>query len=112
MPKLRCSASKCLYNQTHFCVRNRIHVQGVQAIEENETQCGTFKLNANNDLDSFKTEFAYLNEANEHLSINCDCEKCKYNDNELCQKDVVRISGSSAENRQDTACESFEKKLY
>ena len=46
----------------------------------------------------------------EHLSINCDCVKCKYNENDLCHKENVKISGSNADCRQDTVCESFEKK--
>ena len=46
----------------------------------------------------------------EHLSINCDCINCKFNENELCHKDIVKISGLKAQTRQDTACESFERK--
>ena len=44
MPKLTCGAETCIYNQDKYCIRNRIHVQGKEAIEENQTQCGSFKL--------------------------------------------------------------------
>ncbi len=110
MPKLRCSVQKCMYNQSRYCMRNRIHIQGTQAINEDETQCGTFKLGMEKDLTNLNTEFAFLDEANEHLSINCDCVKCKYNENDLCHKENVKISGITADSRQDTVCESFEKK--
>ena len=110
MPKLRCSVNKCMYNQSRYCTRNRIHIQGSQAIYEDETQCGTFKLAPEKDFKNMDTEFAYMDEANEHLSINCDCVKCKYNENDLCHKENVKISGSNADCRQDTVCESFEKK--
>lgn len=111
MPKLRCSAEKCLYNQEKFCARNRIHVQGSEALIEDETQCGTFKVNNGEKVHLYKTEFARLDGANEHLSINCDCYKCLYNSNDLCTKDFVKISGGSAITRQQTVCESFAKRV-
>lgn len=110
MPNLRCSAQNCMYNQQKYCARNRIHVQGCEALIEEETQCGTFKLDQGEKKD-YLTEFARFNEANEHLSINCDCEQCVYNEKELCRKEHVKISGMNAQNRQQTICESFEKKL-
>lgn len=110
MPKLKCSALMCMYNQTRYCVRNRIHVQGSLAMYEDETQCGTFKLAKDKDLSIFNVEFGYLNDANEHLSINCDCINCKYNENDLCHKENVKISGLNADSRENTVCESFEKR--
>ena len=107
MPKLHCNAQNCLYHQQHYCTRNRIHVQGVEACSEMETQCGTFKSRQGEDH-LFLTEFARFNEANEHLSINCDCVKCKYNYDKLCVKENVNIGGVNAECRQQTLCESFE----
>lgn len=111
MPKLRCSANGCMYNQGSLCARNRIHVQGCEACMEDETQCGTFRVSQGEKPVLFRTEFAKFEEANEHLSINCDAHLCKHNDNYLCTKDNVKISGSNAKNRQETVCESFEKKI-
>ena len=59
---------------------------------------------------SFLTEFARFNEANEHLSINCDCIECRFNYKDLCTKENVNISGFNAETRQQTKCDSFEKR--
>lgn len=110
MPRLKCTAKNCLYNQSSYCTRNRIHVQGTYAIEDEDTQCGTFKMCDNCPEGALKLEIAYLDDGNEHLSINCDCINCKFNENELCHKDIVKISGLKAQTRQDTACESFERK--
>lgn len=109
MPRLKCGAQNCIYNQNRYCSRNRIHVQGSQAIHEDETQCGTFKACDNENMGALKLEMAYIDESNEHLSINCDATNCKFNESELCHKDIVKISGISAKSRQDTSCESFEK---
>lgn len=105
MPKLKCSAEQCMYNAKEYCLRNRIHIQGDKADNEFETQCGTFKLSNNQD---HNVEFGVINEANEHLSINCDCVRCKYNHDKLCVKENVYIGGVNAECRQQTLCESFE----
>ena len=105
MPKLKCSSEQCMYNAKEYCLRNRIHIQGDKADNEFETQCGTFKLSNNQD---HNVEFGVINEANEHLSINCDCVKCKYNHDKLCVKENVYIGGVNAECRQQTLCESFE----
>lgn len=107
MPKLKCTAEQCMYNMKKYCLRNRIHVQGEYAKNQCETQCGTFKLSDKKKNDD--VEFGVINEANEHLSINCDALKCKYNHNELCVKENVQISGTNAECRQQTLCDSFEK---
>ncbi len=108
MPKLRCGADNCLFNQERYCMRNRIHVQGCRAVHEDETQCGSFRYCENDE--QLRVEFAYLNAENENVSINCDCTNCRYNDKELCVNDFVKISGHGTMHRVGTACESFEKK--
>lgn len=109
MPRLHCNAQNCLYHQKHYCTRNRIHVQGCEAVSDIDTQCGTFK-SKQGENQVFLTEFAKFNEANEHLSINCDCLECRFNYKDLCVKENVDISGFNAEARQQTKCDSFEKR--
>lgn len=109
MPKLHCNVQNCLYHLQNYCTRNRIHVQGCIACTDEETQCGTFKSKQGEEH-LFLTEFARYNDANEHLSINCDCVECRYNYKDLCTKDDVDITGYNAKNRQETKCDSFEKR--
>lgn len=108
MPKLKCAAENCLYNQERYCLRHRIHVQGTKAVHVEETQCGSFKYCE--DCEQPRVEFAFLDSENENISINCDCTNCKYNENDLCNKDFVKISGYGAMYRMGTTCESFERK--
>lgn len=107
MPKLTCGAETCIYNQDKYCIRNRIHVQGKEAIEENQTQCGSFKLKQEENKNIYTTEFARFGAVNEHLSIDCDSVHCDYNENLLCVKSNVKIDGADAVQRFDTFCKSF-----
>lgn len=110
MPKLKCSAHSCCYNQNSNCLKSIVKVEGECATSRKETCCSSYKRKDRVDKSNeYNAEFAFLGE-NMRASINCACVKCKHNRNEMCYAESVAIDGKNARTLSETNCESFTEK--
>lgn len=101
MPKLRCSATTCGYNQEECCCRDEIYVAGHDASTANETCCNNFYEAEGNARDVVSQR------PDEIIEIACEAQHCMYNQNCKCHADYVDVNGYGVSNAEDTACASF-----
>lgn len=97
--QLQCSATNCAYNKSYECRAGAIKVGGYEADTTKETYCDSFISQKNSELTN-----SVDRGCTEPNDIKCEAHKCKYNENERCTADSVKI------NRDDTSCETFIKR--
>ncbi len=102
MPDLDCSAENCTYNDSHLCCKGVIKVEGHQANDTEDTCCRSFDE---------RREGSYRNsigEPSRYISIECEAEKCIYNEDNVCTADTIGIAGYNASESDQTECASFQ----
>ncbi|KYH35383.1 hypothetical protein CLTEP_05590 [Clostridium tepidiprofundi DSM 19306] len=116
---LSCSATNCVHNMSGLCSANTINVSGIDANTSSSTQCDTFAekglknslMNAANV--NISGQFRQLfNSSSIEMSpiIRCTAERCKYNENKVCNAANVQITGPGALTSSKTYCETFVKR--
>lgn len=104
MPKLKCSVQTCAHNHQFLCDLDQIQVGGNQACSPSETQCDSF---------TERKEGGYSNAAgggchcSETTGIDCQAEKCMYNEACKCQAGRISVEGGQAKQCQGTECATF-----
>lgn len=95
---LECSATNCTYNENYLCKAGAIKVGGREAVTTDQTYCDSF-------IDAKNGEFTNNvgNECTKTETIKCEAYKCRYNENEHCTAENVKI------NKNDTSCQTFIK---
>ena len=106
MPDLDCSAENCVYNDSHLCARGVIKVDGNQACNTEGTCCGSFHERSGN---SYRNS---VGEPSRCIAIECEAEKCIYNDDYSCSADTIGIAGFNANDPEETECASFRLREY
>ncbi|QHI73417.1 DUF1540 domain-containing protein [Aminipila terrae] len=101
MPALQCKVNPCSYNSKGQCCRPSIHVNGETAHVSSDTACQSFAERTQNQMISG----VQYDSPNHSLSIDCDAQRCIYNQNEKCSADSVCISYGYT----GTECSSFEQ---
>lgn len=102
MPKLQCNVNSCASYKSGYCCRPSIHVNGVSACTKSETDCKSFAEKTQTQMISG----VQYSTPNQCLSVDCDANKCMYNQNHKCSADSICISyGQSG-----TECASFKQK--
>lgn len=102
MTNLKCSVINCIHNCSHLCEMNTIEVKGRDADTVEETCCSTFRDGG----DSISSNSS--KEASLETHVGCSANACKYNKDNYCYAEHIDISGSGADNSQQTACATFE----
>lgn len=104
MALLDCMVDSCVYNKSQSCCKGDIMVGGKHASKVDDTCCESFNKKRN---DSYQS-------ATEHpcrtISIDCEAEKCMYNNNYKCVADHVDINGAGACDCKQTECATFNEK--
>jgi len=115
---LCCSATICVNNLSGICSAGTIHVSGLSAHINSETQCETFaekglKNSISNVLNmnvvgEFKQVF---NSESIEMSprIKCEVVNCKHNKKDLCVAENIMINGIGALSSERTECETFKE---
>lgn len=104
MPILNCTVSNCYYNKEKLCCLDSINVEGNTAEVSDGTACGSFREKVDgNFTSSCKCEGSPEKKA----SIDCQAEKCTYNDSCKCTAGSIEIKGNDAASCMDTKCASF-----
>lgn len=101
MPDLDCSAENCTYNDSHLCAKGTIKVEGHKAQHTEQTCCDSFVE---------RRGYSYSNSVGEpsrYIAIECEAEKCIYNDDHVCSADTIGIAGYNAKESGQTECASF-----
>ena len=93
MTILKCSATKCMYNENELCSRGDIEITGAGARNADETNCGSFReRNASGAAMNSEAHHCGC----EKINIDCKAQECTYNEHCKCtasaivQKDAMR----------------------
>ena len=100
---LRCDATRCVHNNSNYCYAGRISIDGRLADDIDDTYCSTFK---EKDYQQFTSSIYGEHKLNPTTtqSIKCDAVKCKYNYNNLCKSENIKINSGNA------SCDMFVEK--
>lgn len=104
MTILKCSATKCMYNENELCSRGDIEITGENARHADETNCGSFRDRSSSG--------SMMNSEAQHcgcekINIDCKAHECTYNDNCKCTASAINVSGCSASECNETKCDTF-----
>lgn len=104
MTMLKCSATKCIYNKDQLCSKGDIHVTGENAMDANQTSCGSFQERTGSSMTNSFTNGCGC----ETIKIDCKAHNCTYNDNCKCTASSIQVDGSNADNSSETKCTTFQ----
>lgn len=119
MADVNCAARTCVNNIDGLCSARTINVLGDSAIKSIETQCKTFAprefINAVKNATNLNLggALSQMMQMGKHYDvkmtpgINCEAEKCVYNESGICGASAIVISGDNAINSGNTQCETF-----
>ena len=106
MTDLKCVAANCTYNKDNLCAKGDICVGGKHADCIDQTCCESF-LCKKEGFDAFVSSISHPSRT---ISIDCEAEKCVYNDNFKCSAPHIDRRGSDASECENTACATFYEK--
>ena len=96
MTILKCSATKCMYNENELCSRGDIEITGAGARNADERSASGAAMNS---------------EAHhcgcEKINIDCKAQECTYNEHCKCTASAIDVSGCSTEGCNETKCSTF-----
>ncbi len=102
MTVLDCSVTGCAYNEDRCCKKENIKVIGLEARENSETSCSSFK-----ELGCGCGSNMAKRNAKE-VDVSCEATHCKFNSNEKCHAEHIGIAGGNACECEQTECASFD----
>lgn len=103
MPLLVCAAQKCVYNDGMYCSKGDIKVGGESASTPQETCCASFKERTSEGAKSS------MGTPSQHIDVDCEAYRCKYNEDCKCHADKIGITGAAACQCEQTECGTFDK---
>ncbi len=101
MTRLECSVTNCMYNDENCCCKGDILVTGKEAKNTSETCCGSFHERKGWGAKNM------VGHKSEHIDVDCEAVKCKFNEACKCSADRIGIVGGNATAICDTQCASF-----
>ena len=119
MADVNCAAWTCVNNIDGLCSARTINVLGNSATNAIETQCKTFaprefisavKNSTNLNLGGALAQMMQLGnhyDVKMTPSINCQAERCIYNEAGICGAKDIAISGNNPMTSKDTQCATF-----
>ena len=109
MTKLDCTVYGCTYNSNNSCNRGNIQVGGREAIKSSETVCRSFEQKGSMG-EKNTTSNSAMESAERPTDVDCDAVKCRYNQQNKCHAEHIRIAGVHAVTSGETECGSYEAK--
>ena len=104
MTILKCSATKCMYNENELCSRGDIEITGAGARNADETNCGSFReRNASGAAMNSEAHHCGC----EKINIDCKAQECTYNEYCKCTASAIDVSGCSTKGCNETKCSTF-----
>ena len=103
MTILKCSATKCLYNENELCSRGDIEITGDNAHRADETNCGSFCDRATAGMTNNEAHHCGC----EKINIDCKAQECTYNDQHKCTASAIDVAGCSTDGCNETKCNTF-----
>lgn len=100
MAILECNVSSCVHNESDRCCRGKIEVEGQEAVAAESTCCASYDKRGCGCTNAVKNP-------DEKTDIHCKAVKCIYNDDCRCTAGHVGVSGSNAQDRNETECKTF-----
>lgn len=122
MPQVRCHVNTCTHWMSEMCAAGNIDIlneeEGKMSTMDEQTECKTFAkrqgvtsyLGSMDNVNwSGMTSMVVGGEANP--SVTCVVDTCSYyGHGNLCQADAIEVTGSSADECEDTNCRTFKQK--
>ena len=106
MAKILCEALNCEYNSNGGCRLDSVKVEGEDACSSNETACDSYTDKNEKGCVNCTPHNCVCNNA----EIDCDAEKCRFNENSLCTADRITVGCKDSHCSSDTACLTFSEK--
>lgn len=103
MTQLKCHVIHCSSNQNQCCCRPDIKVDGPKACRSEETCCDSYTC-----IPEGTTNNVGYRQPNTHMPIACTARNCTYNAEGKCTASSIRMDGSQAREKGQTACATFE----
>lgn len=104
MVRLDCNVKTCIHNAENCCCRGNILVDGQDANTKESTACASFYEKSD---DSYRNQYETPDVS---LAVDCEATNCRYNENMICCAEHINISGSSASDKRQTECATFESR--
>lgn len=98
---LNCLATNCAYNNCGYCYASYIKIDGLDATNNSETNCDTFKQKSS--VNNITSSFSENNITNSQ-GISCSAKNCTYNLYGACNATHVLI------NKELNKCDTFRVK--
>lgn len=95
---LNCLDTNCCYNNCGYCYASYIKINGIDATNDTETNCDTFK---SKESSTVLTSSLSDNNITNTQNISCSAKNCTYNLFGACNATHVLI------NKQSNKCDSF-----
>ncbi len=105
MPCIHCDAVKCVFNTHGGCSRNYVEILAEQNGRKGEraTCCENFSDKISALSESSSTNGSPCS----HTDIECNAEKCVYNDDRCCTAGNIRVGKAFSDSAGKTLCETF-----
>ena len=106
MTKISCDVTKCEYNANGGCKLSKIEVGTPHARMTDETRCESYTPGEGSSSNSCgcKSDACNISE------ISCSAEKCKYNEDGVCEAKKIEICTCHTGTCGDTECSTFSAK--
>ena len=104
MTKLNCSVTNCYHNKNRLCCLSSIKVDGTTADVSDGTACASFKGKGS---ESYTNSCGCSDEPKDSINIECDAQKCVFNNSSKCVATSVTVDGDSACTCRETKCSTF-----
>lgn len=113
---LSCNCTNCVNNERGLCEANNINVSGMNAHASQGTQCDTFMEKGLKNAFSSMSNINVAGELKQLYSnasiemapnIRCSALNCRYNSNQMCTANDVKIDGTRAITSSKTCCDTF-----
>lgn len=102
MTLLDCAVTGCAYNKDRCCCKGDIKVEGSEAVNQNETCCGSFVERGEKNCGCNVKEHE-----SKAINVVCEAGNCTFNKDKKCSADHIGIAGGDACSCGETECASF-----
>ncbi len=103
MPLLVCAAQKCVYNDGMYCSKGDIKVGGESASTPRRPAVQASKSVP------VRVQRALWGTPSQHIDVDCEACRCKYNEDCKCHADKIGITGAAACHCEQTECGTFDQ---
>ncbi len=107
MTQLNCQVTVCAHYNSGYCCKQEILIDGENARQKEQTSCESYYPMTASYQDSIECESS---DPKQSIQVQCNAQKCYYNQDLICSADHINIGGQHADTRDETLCTTFKTK--